>query len=543
MRTASASHPARRLSDPAVNWLRSRQEIGELNFWLSIVAYDPNDQSLSNRLYLVYLVLFFSVWIFVTLTFFASGSAILLPLLNAQDPGKAALVIMGIVLAIWNLVRLYNALKRSPVEFSDEDSYLLCQTPVSRRAVVLRWFWMPWFKSAFPFWMLALLLGYSLGDIAFSDTIITSHFIEYLGYGLRAWLILAPIHLALFALQWTIGVAHVRPNARVGYSTALALVSGIALPVVLWLALPWFEKAGVRVIVAAGIGAAILNLAALVMTAKRFNLSRAAQETRKHVLLNDALRYGQSDYAEYLRDQQRLRKEKAPTRLPGRAGPAALIWKDLLQVMRGLRLSKLQRWFSLASAAFGIFVMPGSISSLLLFIWVIQVGKIAITRLRSDLSCWPIFHQLPISNRRVIILDMASALVGIVAVSLLAGLGGWAVRNALLNTEAGSLLMAQASESAGILSLVTFLLIPGTAVAVAGMAALDVVRHAQSNLLLIGQVPDIDFLGLISGLVAAGLPVFIMAVLPGPADVILGFGSSLLMGAIALVLAGRARPA
>lgn len=543
MRTASASHPARRLSDPAVNWLRSRQEIGELNFWLSIVAYDPNDQSLSNRLYLVYLVLFFSVWIFVTLTFFASGSAILLPLLNAQDPGKAALVIMGIVLAIWNLVRLYNALKRSPVEFSDEDSYLLCQTPVSRRAVVLRWFWMPWFKSAFPFWMLALLLGYSLGDIAFSDTIITSHFIEYLGYGLRAWLILAPIHLALFALQWTIGVAHVRPNARVGYSTALALVSGIALPVVLWLALPWFEKAGVRVIVAAGIGAAILNLAALVMTAKRFNLSRAAQETRKHVLLNDALRYGQSDYAEYLRDQQRLRKEKAPTRLPGRAGPAALIWKDLLQVMRGLRLSKLQRWFSLASAAFGIFVMPGSISSLLLFIWVIQVGKIAITRLRSDLSCWPIFHQLPISNRRVIILDMASALVGIVAVSLLAGLGGWAVRNALLNTEAGSLLMAQASESAGILSLVTFLLIPGTTVAVAGMAALDVVRHAQSNLLLIGQVPDIDFLGLISGLVAAGLPVFIMAVLPGPADVILGFGSSLLMGAIALVLAGRARPA
>jgi hypothetical protein len=103
--------------------------------------------------------------------------------------------------------------------------------------------------------------------------------------------------------------------------------------------------------------------------------------------------------------------------------------------------------------------------------------------------------------------------------------------------------MTQGSELAGALSSGTLLLIPGAAAAAAGMAALDVVRHAQSNLLLIGQAPDVDFLGLISGLVAAGLPVFVMAVLPGPAGWILGFGSSLLMGAIAMFLAGRARPA
>ena len=543
MRTASASHPAQRLSDRSVNWLRSRQEISELNFWLSIVAYDPTDETLNNRIYLIYLVLFFSVWIVVTLTFFASGSAMLLSFLNAQDPGKAAVLIIGIVLAIWNLVRLYNALRRSPVEFSEEDSYLLCQTPVSRRAVVLRWVWMPWFESAFPFWILTLILGFSLGDIAFSETVITSHFIAYLGYGLRAWLILAPVHLALFALQWAIGVARVRPDARVGYLTFPALGSGLALPALLWLALPWFVKAGLGVIVAMGIGAAILSLAALAITAKRFNLARAAQETRTHVLLNDALRYGPSGYAENLRAQQRLREEKAPSRLPDRPGPAALIWKDLLQAGRGLQLSTLQRWFSLASAAFGIFILPGSTSPLLLFIWVVQVGKIAITRLRSDLSCWPVFLQLPISNRRKTILDMASALVGIVFISLAVGVGGWAARNALLNTEAGSLLMALGSESAGVFSSATFLLIPGTAAAVAGMAALDVVRHAKSNLLLVGQAPDVDFLGLISGLIAAGLPVFIMMLLPGLAGSILGFGVSLLMGGIALILAGRTRPA
>ena len=543
MKTPSASQPAHNLFDPSVNWLRSRQEMGELKFWLNIIAYDPTDESLNNRLYLVYLVLFFSVWIFVSLTFFASGGEMLLRLLYAQDPGKAAVAIIGIILSIWNLVRLYNALKRSPVEFSEEDSYVLCQTPVSRREVVLRWLWMPWLKSAIPFWILALILGFSLGDIAFSKTVITSHFIAYLGYGLRAWSMLAPAHLALFALQWMIGVARVRPDARVGHLAVLALGSGIVLPAALWLAIPWFEKAGLGVIVAVSIGAAILSLAALVMTAKRFNLSRAAQETRTHVLLNDALRYGPSGYAENLRAEQRLRKEKVPTRLPGRAGPAALIWKDLLQAMRGLQLCSLQPWFSLASATFGIFVLPGSISSLLLFIWVVQVGKIAVKRLRSDLSCWPIFHQLPIAGRQAIMLDMTSALIGIVAVSLMAGLSGWALRNALLNTEAGSLLMAQAGESAEIFTLATFLLIPGVAAAVAGMAALDIVRHAQSNLLVIGQAPNVDFLGLITGLVAAGLPVFIMAWLPGSTGSILGFASSLLLGGIAMFLAGRARPA
>lgn len=517
--------------------------MGELNFWLRVLAYDPSDESLNNRLYLVYLILFFSVWIFVTLTFFASGGEMLLGLLNPQNPARAVVVITGIVLAIWNLVKMYNILRRSPVEFSEEDSYLLCQTPVSRRAVVLRWIWMPWVKSAFPFWILALIFGFSLGEFAFSQAVIAEHFFEYLGYGLRAWSMLAPVHLALFALQWAIGVARVRSNVHVGPLVVPAFGSGLALPAVLWLALPWFEKASLGVIVAAGIGAAILSLAALAMTAKRFNLARAAQETHMHVLLNDALRYGPTNYAEDLRTQQRLRVERAPTRLPGRAGPAALIWKDLLQAMRGLRLGKLQRWFSLASTVFGIFVLLGSISALLLFIWVMQAGKIAVTRLRSDLSCWPIFHQLPISNRRAVVLDMVSALVGIVAVSLMAGLGGWAVRNALMNTEAGALLMAQGNETAGAISSATLLLIPGTAAAVAGMAALDVVRHAQTNLLLNGQVPDVDLLGLISGLVAAGLPVFMTALLPGTVGSIFGFGLSLLMGAIAMALAEQAKPA
>lgn len=536
------THRTNRPFDSPVSWLRSRQEMRELNYWLTFVAYNPTDKSLNNRIYLVYLVLFFGVWIFVTLTFFASGSEILLRFINAQNPAKVVVIIIGIVLVIWNLVRICSVLRRSPVEFSEEDSYLLCQTPISRRAIVLRWLWMPWFKSAIPFWVLALVLGFSLGDIAFSQIAIATHIIEYLGYGLRAWLMLMPVHLALFAMQWAIGVLRVRPDVRVGHLSILAFGSGLALPAVLWLAMPWFEKAGLGVIVAVGIGMAILSLAALAAAAGRFHLARAAQETRSSVLLNDALRYGQTNYAENLRAQQRLRGEKAPSRLPGRPGPVALIWKDFLQATRGLQSGVIQKWLSLASAAFVVFLLPGNISLLFLFVWVIQVGKLAVTRLRSDLSCWPIFHQLPISSRRAIILDMASTLVGIVLVSLVAAAGGWALQNSLMNLEAGFLPITPGSEPAAALPSTVILLIPGVTAAVAGMAALDVVRHARSTLLLNGQSPDVDLLGVFSGLVAVGMPGLAVALLPGVVGLRLGFGLSLLTGCLALLLASRARP-
>ncbi len=59
----------------AVHWLRSRQEERELIYWLSIASYDVRDRSVNNRIYLLYLIVFFSIWIFMTLTLFASAGA------------------------------------------------------------------------------------------------------------------------------------------------------------------------------------------------------------------------------------------------------------------------------------------------------------------------------------------------------------------------------------------------------------------------------------------------------------------------------------
>ena len=106
----------------AVHWLRSRQERNELDYWFSLVSYNRRDISFSNRIYFIYLILFFSVWIFVTLSFLASGGSILLLTLDPSDPSRSALLLEVLFLSAWGIFVFWQALKRSPVVFFQTGS-------------------------------------------------------------------------------------------------------------------------------------------------------------------------------------------------------------------------------------------------------------------------------------------------------------------------------------------------------------------------------------------------------------------------------------
>ena len=84
-----------------IHWLRTRQEESELGFWLSLVSYDRKDQSVVNRAYLIYLIIFFSGWIFLTLTLLASGGAIVLQAILPGRPEQAAIGVLVLILASW----------------------------------------------------------------------------------------------------------------------------------------------------------------------------------------------------------------------------------------------------------------------------------------------------------------------------------------------------------------------------------------------------------------------------------------------------------
>ena len=96
-----------------------------MDYWLTFVAYDQKDHTFLNRVYLIYLFLFFILWFFVVLVFFASVGSKVLVFLNESNTAQAAAFIELIVLAAWNLVMSFQSTRRSPLIFSEQDQSLV----------------------------------------------------------------------------------------------------------------------------------------------------------------------------------------------------------------------------------------------------------------------------------------------------------------------------------------------------------------------------------------------------------------------------------
>jgi len=503
----------------AVHFLRSRQEERELAYWLALAAYDIRDRSINNRIYLVYLILFFGVWTFVTLTFFAGGGAAILGMIAPADPVWAAVFIEVLLLGLWSVAGLWTAARRSPVVFSDPDSTLICQTPVSRRQVTFRWLWMPWLKSAVPFWLIAVTLGFSLAETSMAGSLSAGHIGEYALYGGRAWLALIPVHLGLYALQWAAGIYRLHKNVERGWLFWLVVPAGLAFFSVLLIFLPGASSAdGIAVSqlvraalhpLSAGfahsqfsggmLAGGLFSLAALALmlwSAAGFSLSRAAEETREIEVIRSAVQYGFAAYAEQLRTQRRLGKRRAPSRLPAAPGARIMVWKGLLQSRRSFRLAAIFPWLGmLAVTLFYTFLPDPGSRMLTLAFWAVLIERVAVIRLRSDLANWTLARQLPIPAGRFLLLDLGPATLLAALVSA-AGLAAGAI---LLRAPLPGLI----------------LLVPGIAVIAASLAAFDVVRRSRSDILAFGTAPELSAGGMLLGLLVAAIPVLVHFVLPG----------------------------
>jgi len=527
----------------AVDWVRSRQEERELDYWLSFVAYEKQDRSFINRLYLIYLVLFFSVWIFAMLTFFASGGAAVLRLLSATDPSRAAVPIEVALLGAWNVYALWQACRCSPVVFTEADQTLICQTSVNRRFVTIRWLLMPWSKSAIVFWIAAIIIGFSVAEISIPGVIGADRILEYARYGFRPFSVILPIQLGLFIFQWVIGIYRLqRDISRLWLGWIVIPASFLCLSYLLMfgntsgpaLLFPWttiaqaithplgsgFGEGSLFLPILDGVLFALLMFAIMTRVSGPFSLTRAAQETVRLEALSMAQRYGFDKYAEDIRTQRRLGVERAPSRLPAIHGTGSLVWKGLLQSQRSFHLSSLLTWFSMFILMLGLPLLPDMGSRILaIAFWVIQLGQASVVRLRSDLSLWPLLRQLPISSRRFLLADLGPAYF----LSILVSLCGLTV---------GSLLSTKPSDPFAFL-------VPGIVAAVAGIAAFDVMQRSNSNLLLAGSVPAVSGRGIALGLLITAIVLVASFLLPGFLGIIIAIVLSLVLGWMAFALAAR----
>lgn len=508
----------------AIHWLRSKQEENELGYWLSFVAYDLQDRSLINKAYFLYLVIFFFFWFLTVFFFFAKVGGMALSLLNPDQAANTAVIIMWIVLTCWNLFGLFKSSRISPLVFSETDQVLVCQTPVNRRALVMRWLWMPWFKNTLLFWVLTLVLGFSTAELYFTGAATSDAIFKYFGFGIRTLIQIIPIHLAFFAFQWVVGVIRLRKNSKRDWIIFPALAVGLIPLGVLILGNISADFTGPALLslfispdYINGIGAspflldialALLMLFLLIVVSRQINLGRAAQETSELEMLTTAAKFGFTDLVEQKRLQNRLTSKRKIELTDKHKGSAALSWKNRIQVLRGWNWKQIWPLLTIFSIMLGLPMVPGFLSKLLVvFFMVFQIGPIMTQRLRSDLACWPILQQLPIRKPQILLRDIVSGLPLLLAV----GLVGLAF-SALLSKH---------------LALNFLFILPGLLATLGFTAAIDIFRKSKSDLLMNGNVPSVGTQGVILGVIGAVIPVGLASTFPNLIGLVLSTTASL----------------
>lgn len=524
----------------AIHWIRSRQESEELSYWLSIVSYNPKDRSFSNRMYLVYLLIFFSIWWFIVLLWFANTGGMLLMMFFPAAEMSGAIGLELLILLIWFLTVLFLALRRSPVAFSEEDAYMVCQMPLAPRKLVLRWHLLPWIKSLVPFLILAMTLGFSLAEVSLKSAGIADRSIfVYVLEGLRAALVLIPIHWAAFALIWANGIwfmTHQRRGVGWLFPTLTMIVIGAlgTLGILVSLGVTFSESLGSVALVLpaalkAGFGVGNLGetliisgvtaLAAVLMmaiSAARFSASQAAQETKTQVTNRELRRYGFYAQVRDRRIQKRMGTARRTHWQPRWKGIAALIWKDILGIWRSFNISYFYQLMTFMGVGLGLVFIPSLGGRIILILtWALQASKFLTARLREDLAHWTITPQLPMKPMNWILADLSFSSFLVLLFGLLGMLGGAALGDQW--------------------PLAEMLSLPGMVLSMAGVSAAVVFRHSRIDLLMAGQAPGINEFGVLLVALSAGVPVMVYSFIPGPMGVVFSVMTSLFIAEMTII--------
>ena len=418
-------------------WMLFRRRIfSQMAYWLSVLGYNVRDRSATNRIYLIYFYVFWSVWVvamFFLLSYTAAG---ILGAIKVISLLQLSVMLYTYIILAWMIVQLWQVTGRSPFVFSEEDSYLLCQTPVSRRDVGLVRFSQGWLKTFLPFAVIAVVLSFALVESGPQPSLLFPRMIRYFGAGLRTLSIVLPLQMALQAWLWGIGALRLRckPQPRnqkhfwlrlsapllVLLLTLSVLIPGLYSTILSPLSFPiqaTFTGSSPWQIWLGGFSLSILYLVtgilALTIFVGNINLSQAAQETKLHAAVQLARTFWSYDLADALIQRQRLGTTHSPTRLPARPGYWMLVWKDALQSLRSLRLSLIKNWALVFGLSLGMLVNSNWAVQLLAGgFWAINLGSLATQRLRNDLARWWLLRSLPIRA-----VDIFKAEVGLACVS------------------------------------------------------------------------------------------------------------------------------
>lgn len=449
------------MSNPAIkaiNFLISKQDYSDLRYWLALVSYDPEEKGFSNRVYLLYLVVFFAFWFLIVLAWLANGFLNFLPIFGPvpiETLISTCLLFLSSAFTIGNLI---STSLRSPLIFSEEHRYLLCQQPVPPRSLVLRWILAPWLKNFLIFGFLGTLLGMVFAEASIPSSEMASHLPLYIWYGIRVFLLSLPFHFASFVSSWAVGIfvcnhrkkvfawlpslAFILLTISIFLSFFLPAFFGFNHPVLtsltefirlLLLSFLGIKGFGFGTTLLIGFLLSALALILLWLTAKRFSPSKAAVETEKAALIGSLTRYAQFDAVKQVKREGKLSLSAKTGFTPKWQNSKSFLWKAFIITKRSFSLNDL--WHALYPLLFiPAFAFAGNSPTIWLGIasWVWILSQNSLSLFQRDLKQWQLTRQLPCSIQNWGLIELFTPLIP----TFLASLLGTLIAQLFLKTNA-----------------------------------------------------------------------------------------------------------
>jgi hypothetical protein len=495
--------------------LFSRRTLSRLAYWLSALGYNLGDRSVVNRIYLLYFCGFWSAWGVAVLALVGGGLA--RGLVNLQpsiSPERLVVSVPAYLLVAWSIVTLWRVTGRSPFVFSDEDAYLVCQTPLSRRRVALAWFAQGVIGFALVVASVTIVLAFGIVAWRFPTQPGLSLLSVSLRVSFSGLILVLPMQVGVQGTFWAVGAYRLRGRSEPGWLRPAAMLGALALmlasffpPAGRILAVPFslpfdiaFGPPAQSGLLATGVVLSWMGLVAglglLMAQSGKLSLAQAARETTHVAAIGLARSYGQFELVDTILMRRRLGTTHAASRLMMGESRGVLLRKAVLQSMRTFRLREVASLLWLFGLSAAMFRTSSVVLQLVIAgVWTVNMGGFMTARLRNDLAHWWLWRGLPLRAENLFAEELAYSWG-------LAVILGW--------------LGLLVSDMVAPAVLAAAMLLPLLAAIVAMTSAADVLRHARSRVLMSPSladenVPRVGVGGVILGLVSVLAPFGMLA--------------------------------
>lgn len=421
-------HPRPSRTELGLAWqIRGRRLADQFAFFLAIVGYDPDEKTWDSWFYLIYLFVFFGFIGFGVLAYFSDLVARPLSTLPNDESHAAAVAVSTLVFLVWLLWKLYRFGRTSPLVFSENDTHILCQSSIDRRAVVYPWLFAEWVLPMVVWAAATAILAFAVEDMLVEQSG-SFEFGPYLVAGVRAVTIVVPLQFGLLTLTWIFGLLRMQNDrdrpilAWVAPLLGLLFFTGFVIgSASIWLQLlspqlqfilapfaiplrsafgdlPWSLGMTITLVLC------MFGVGGLFFAANHVNLGRCAQETQLISNQRAAVQVGDFSYGRRARAaRQTGNGQPRFSNLPAGHRVWALLWKDTLQSARAFTWNAGLQWAGIFFLVAGMIFVPNVLATGILFIVLAQLfSRRATARLRDNLQNWWLWRQLPLSAEKTL---------------------------------------------------------------------------------------------------------------------------------------------